>query len=185
MKELTVIERQDQRVLTTRQLAVCYGTTVESIIFNFNSNKDKYIEGVQYFFLKGEALRQFKDYIRNSNVVKPNSRHLYLWTESGALHHAKSLGTEKAWKVFEILEETYFRVKYGKIPTHTKSVSHEDKPMSMEDVLKNTIELIKDIKLQVLKTQEQTYTVKSLGILKARGHLYTKPSKREPIAIFA
>lgn len=40
-----------------------------------------------------------------------NLNKLYLWTERGALLHAKSLNTDKAWAVYEQLVETYFRVK--------------------------------------------------------------------------
>ncbi len=36
---------------------------------------------------------------------------LYLWTERGANRHCKILDTDKAWKQFDNLEETYFRVK--------------------------------------------------------------------------
>ncbi|MDR1208858.1 MAG: hypothetical protein LBK41_00865 [Clostridiales bacterium] len=36
---------------------------------------------------------------------------LYLWTERGALLHAKSLNTDKAWEVYDRLVETYFRVR--------------------------------------------------------------------------
>lgn len=41
-----------------------------------------------------------------SNIGK-----LYLWTEKGALLHAKSLNTDKAWEVYDHLVETYFNVK--------------------------------------------------------------------------
>ena len=33
------------------------------------------------------------------------------WTEKGALLHAKSLNTEKAWEVYDYLVDFYFRVK--------------------------------------------------------------------------
>ncbi len=36
---------------------------------------------------------------------------MYLWTEKGALLHAKSLNTNKAWKVYDYLVDFYFRVK--------------------------------------------------------------------------
>lgn len=40
-----------------------------------------------------------------------NINTLYLWTERGALLHAKSLNTDKAWEVHDFLIDTYFRVQ--------------------------------------------------------------------------
>lgn len=39
------------------------------------------------------------------------AKSLYLWTEKGALLHAKSLNTDKAWEVYDYLVDYYFRVK--------------------------------------------------------------------------
>ncbi len=36
------------------------------------------------------------------------TRTLYLWTRRGAMRHAKMLNTDKAWDVFEMLEDSYF-----------------------------------------------------------------------------
>ena len=41
------------------------------------------------------------------------TRSLILWTERGALHHAKILDTDLAWEAYEKLEETYFNVRDG------------------------------------------------------------------------
>ncbi|MDE5620138.1 MAG: hypothetical protein K2O29_09960 [Ruminococcus sp.] len=46
-----------------------------------------------------------------SDANSSKIRTLYLWTESGALLHAKSLNTDKAWVVYEFLVDTYFRVQ--------------------------------------------------------------------------
>lgn len=43
--------------------------------------------------------------------IPPSTRHLYLWTERGALLHAKSINTDKAWDVYEQLLDTYFRTQ--------------------------------------------------------------------------
>ena len=107
MNDLTITEYQNQRILTTAQLAESYGTNGEVISNNFNRNKDRYQEGKHYFVLEGEQLKEFKA----NHQIDENLRFapkLYLWTEKGCLHHAKSLGTDRAWEVFEMLEETYF-----------------------------------------------------------------------------
>lgn len=43
--------------------------------------------------------------------IPPSTRHFYLWTERGALLHAKSINTDKAWDVYEQLLDTYFRAQ--------------------------------------------------------------------------
>lgn len=110
MKELTVIKHKEQRVLTTQQLAEVYETDAKIINKNFERNRERYIEGKHYFALTGEQLREFKGERQNDESLKYVSV-LYLWTEAGTLRHAKSLGTDKAWEVFEKLEESYFRVR--------------------------------------------------------------------------
>lgn len=107
---LTPIEQCGQRVLTTAQLAEAYGTTVDTINRNFNRNKDRYTEGKHFYCLTGEDLKNFaSDNLSGANSNKV--RTLYLWTERGALLHAKSLNTDKAWEVYDFLLDTYFRVR--------------------------------------------------------------------------
>ena len=108
MNNLIPVEYQNQRILTTAQLAENYETTSTVISNNFNNNKERYQEGKHYFALEGELLKEF---LQSSNLGLQNEskiRSFYLWTEKGCLRHAKSLGTDKAWEVFEMLEETYF-----------------------------------------------------------------------------
>lgn len=67
--------------------------------------------------LKGNDLKKFKNFVNNSNyvtdsyLVDPRTSSLYLWTERGANRHSKILDTDQAWKQFDVLEETYFKVK--------------------------------------------------------------------------
>lgn len=110
MNELTIVEHNNQRVLTTEQLAQAYGCEPTNIKKNFNSNKERFIEGKHYFKLEGEDLRDFKNRVTNSDLVGKNANILYLWTERGASRHSKMLGTDMAWEVFDQLEETYFTV---------------------------------------------------------------------------
>ncbi len=42
--------------------------------------------------------------------------HLFLWTGRGAARHAKVLETEKAWEVFEKLEDCYFERRPANFP---------------------------------------------------------------------
>ena len=105
---IQVIEMQGMRVLTTAQLAECYETTTKIISQNFKRNSDRYEEGKHYICLKGDELRAFRANLQIEDLPK-NLNVLYLWTERGALLHAKSLNTDKAWEVYDFLVEHYFR----------------------------------------------------------------------------
>lgn len=110
MNELAVTEYRDIRVLTTQQIAEAYGTDEKTVSKNFNNNKDRYTEGKHYVCLRGEELKQFKSNSQNLRIAS-NVNTLYLWTEKGAFLHAKSLGTDKAWEVYENLVDFYFNKK--------------------------------------------------------------------------
>ena len=106
MNNLQITEYKDIRVLTTQQIAEAYGTDNKTISYNFNHNKDRYKEGKHYICLEGAELKEFKtsrEFPESSKINK-----LYLWTEKGAFLHAKSLGTDQAWEVYERLVDFYF-----------------------------------------------------------------------------
>lgn len=94
MNELQEIEKNNERVLLTFQLAESYGTTADVIQRNFNRNKERYIKGKHFYCLEGNELKEFKAI--GQIDVSPNINKLYLWTQKGALLHAKSLNTDKA-----------------------------------------------------------------------------------------
>ena len=106
---IQVIEMQGVRVLTTAQLAESYGTESQIITNNFNRNKERYEEGKHYIRLTGAEKREFCNL--NQIDVGTKAANFYLWTERGALLHAKSLNTDTAWEVYDQLVETYFRAK--------------------------------------------------------------------------
>lgn len=107
----TTIKQSGQRVLTTAQLAEAYGTDEKTIRDNFANNKNRYEERKHFYCLQGDELRAFKNDTEIFGVVNSKINKLYLWTEKGALLHAKSLNTDKAWEVYDFLVESYFRVQ--------------------------------------------------------------------------
>jgi phage antirepressor YoqD-like protein len=106
--DVAIIEYKEQRVLTTAQVAQVYKCEPHNIKKNFNDNKGRFTEGKHYFKLEGDELRQFKDMVTNSDLVGKNANILYLWTRQGASRHCKMLGTDRAWDMFDCLEENYF-----------------------------------------------------------------------------
>lgn len=113
-----IVEVKGIRVLTSKQLAEEYSTTADRIKQNFGENRKYFIDGKHYISLTGDDLRTFKDQVRKESnqggknaLVANRTSHLYLWTEKGALLHAKSLNTDKAWQVYDYLVDFYFRAK--------------------------------------------------------------------------
>lgn len=109
--KITPIENEGKRVLTTAQLAESYESSIDTINRNFNRNRDRYTEGKHYYCLTGNGLKEFFASDKLSLANSSKIRTLYLWTEKGALLHAKSLNTDKAWDVYDFLVENYFRVR--------------------------------------------------------------------------
>lgn len=102
-----VIEYGSQRTLTTQQLANAYGVDSKSLLRNFQRNRKSFMEGVHYYALTGEELKQFKG-ARQSDVTLKFLSVLYLWTERGAWQFAKSLRSDRANEAYEkLINHTY------------------------------------------------------------------------------
>lgn len=112
MRELQIIEKDGQRVMTTAVLAENYETDIEVIYNNYKRNRDRFIEGEHYYCLQGAELKKFKSVYKVDEQFK-NITQLYLWTEKGALLHAKYLNTEKACEIYDDLTESYFSKNQG------------------------------------------------------------------------
>lgn len=110
-RKLSQVKFNNDVILTTEQLAEFYGTTSKRIMENFSRNSDKFVEGKHYFFLEGEELKAFKNYTAKSGLVGKRAPSVYLWTKRGASRHAKMLGTDRAWDVYDELEDSYFSSK--------------------------------------------------------------------------
>lgn len=112
MYKLEQVKYDDQVILTTDQLAEFYGTNVDNIKQNFSRNQNKFVEGKHYYLLKGAQLKGFKSQVTNCYLpINKFASQLYLWTKRGASRHAKMLGTDRAWDVYDELEENYFNPK--------------------------------------------------------------------------
>lgn len=105
----TRITYRDRTVCTSLQLAQFYGCTEKNLSDNYANNRERFEEGKHFVLLDGELLREFKaglpDDIGEPLKFAPK---VMLWTDKGAARHAKMLTTDKAWEVFEEMEERYF-----------------------------------------------------------------------------
>lgn len=147
MSSLIPIEHNNQRVLTTQQLADGYETDAQIIRNNFNRNKDRYVPGIHYYLLEGAEFQAFK--ATNQIDLPQNINSMYLWTEKGALLHAKSLNTDRAWKVYQELVDTYFRVKELQQP-----------PMSQIQILQQAINILAEQEKKLLAIEGTVSAIK-------------------------
>lgn len=113
---LPTVVYKNVRVVTTETLAEMYGVKPTNIRTNFSDNQSRFDEGVHYYKLTGEDLRAFKELYKSDDVsradsvgVSPRVNTLLLWTERGAARNAKMLTSDRAWDVFERMEDAYFR----------------------------------------------------------------------------
>lgn len=135
VENLPPVVYHDELILTTFQLAEFYETATDNIIKNFQRNRDRFVEGKHFYKVTGKDL----DGLKRTNCplrIPENVRGLYLWTKRGAARHAKSLNTNRAWDVFELLEDSYFNRTDN---TETKSFD----PKQAELNLRRGIELRK------------------------------------------
>ena len=162
MNKLIPIEFKNQRIMTTNILAENYETTAKRISENFNSNKERYEEGKHYFLLQGDELRRFRANTEFTDLPS-NINKLYLWTEKGALLHAKSLNTDRAWEVYDILVETYFRIKENVQSLNTSELSPELQMFKQifDTVAKQELEN-KQIKDKLKETKEEIQGIRDV-----------------------
>ncbi|MEG0133069.1 MAG: ORF6C domain-containing protein [Clostridium sp.] len=146
MNKIIPVELKNQRIMTTDFLSKSYEVEERKITDNFNNNKKRYEHGKHYFLLQGEELRQFKSDNENFGIA-PNINKLYFWTEKGALLHAKSLNTDKAWGVYDQLVETYFRVR-------------DIKPLSELEQLELQYKVLKSHEEQLVEVKEDVKQLK-------------------------
>jgi hypothetical protein len=151
MQDLIAIEHNNIRVLTTAQLSESYEASPEVVSNNFNRNRDRYAEGKHFYCLEGEAKRQFCDHHQFDDGSKKAVK-LYLWTEKGALLHAKSLNTDKAWSVYDALVESYFTKKAAA-------------PVSNIDLFELALKSIRDNENRVAALENKVEAIKDAIVL--------------------
>lgn len=103
--KVPVKEYRDKRVVTLKEIDAVHQRPEGTAGRNFATNKEHFIEGVDFFQLKYEEARS------TDFVERPNSQGLTLVTESGYLMLVKSFTDDLAWEVQRQLVSTYFRAR--------------------------------------------------------------------------
>jgi hypothetical protein len=110
VNELQIVEYNNQRVLLTEQMAQAYGCEPVQLRQNYLNNQARFQEGKHFYKLEGDELRRFKASLGESKISTDlkYAPSIMLWTRRGASRHCKMLGTDKAWDMFDLLEDSYF-----------------------------------------------------------------------------
>lgn len=162
---------QGTPVLTTDMLAHAYEVEPKQIRQNYANNKERFVEGKHFFSVSGQELKTFLLCVENfDSQISPKVRVLTLWTERGAARHAKMLNSDKAWDVFEMLEETFFHV------AKTEPAENPGKLPSLSPAHRSELKGIVDAKLS-------TYPASIQG--KARSEIWTRFNRHFRIAEYA
>lgn len=102
---ITVKTWNGKRVVTFKDIDQCHGRPEGTAKRNFQANKERFIEGEDYFLVKPSDFQ--KDEFRTFEI---SNRGTILVTESGYLMLVKSFTDDLAWDVQRQLVNTYFRV---------------------------------------------------------------------------
>lgn len=158
---LEVLEYCNSRVLTTAQLAESMQTDKKIITQNFRRNKDMFEQGIHFYVLTGEKLKQFKGMLQDEASLKFTAT-LYLWTERGAWVHANALNTEQARKAISTLLEQYYAI------THTQKVQEQPQTLVISyekfEEFERRVEALEQLaRNATLHTGEQARLRKAVG----------------------
>ena len=111
------IEYMGVKIVFTAQLSELFGCSTQNITTNFRAHRAEFIEGVDYFYLDGQELKNFKAILSGKNYsYRPSNQvtNTYLWTESGVAKLSKIIGTDKAKLISTSLMFGYFQ-KAGEV----------------------------------------------------------------------
>lgn len=104
---LPELTHNGQRVITLANMDAVHERPEGTARRNFNANKDKLVDGEDYFVIGADEFRTHLD----PSLSKFAGREITLLTESGYLLLVKSFTDDLAWKVQRQLVKGYFRAK--------------------------------------------------------------------------
>lgn len=104
--DLQIKEFNGQRVVTFKDIDAAHERPEGTARKRFNDNKDRFIEGVDYYKISPS---EFRTAIGEMDTRQQND--VVLVTESGYLMITKSLKDDRAWAVHRSLVNNYFRFK--------------------------------------------------------------------------
>lgn len=154
---LPVREYEGKRVVTITDIAKVHNQSRKTIKNNFHNNRKQFIEGVDYFRVKGSATQNLGF---THKVVDVN-----VFTESGYLMLVKSLTDDLSWQVQRELVNGYFKGQGQRQINHSQGSATIAKVSNIVNLFPLLQEEFKQIiYYRVEKQLTQKETAKILGI---------------------
>lgn len=152
--DVTVKQYKGQRVVTFKDIDTVHERPDGTAGRNFRDNKDKFIEGEDYFRRNPSEAKE------ELGIIAPNG--LILISEQGYLMLVKSLTDDLAWKVQRELVNAYFRVKKA------KSAIEELQELQSRAILEVNAK-VEDVENRIIKLENNmTITHEQIQIIKNR-----------------
>lgn len=108
-EEIIVKEYENQRVVTAWDIAKVHNREVREVNQQFNRNKEKLIEGEDYFSLT--PIEFSKSQIVIQEFIPNSVKEIVLFTESGYLMLVKTFTDDLSWDIQRQLVKGYFKLK--------------------------------------------------------------------------
>lgn len=105
--EIVAKEWKGHRVVTASDIDTVHNRPAETAGRNFRTNRNKFVEGEDYFIISSDEIRRNKILWLNSRT----RRDVVVFTESGYLLLVKSFTDDLSWQVQRKLINSYFRLK--------------------------------------------------------------------------
>lgn len=109
---MAIKEYNSQRVVTFKDIDTVHGRPEGTARRNFNQNKQRFIEGVDFFKITPNEFRT-----AFGNMDKRQQNDVTLITESGYLMLVKSFTDDLSWTVQRELVNIYFKTRTEQLPT--------------------------------------------------------------------
>lgn len=103
--DLLIKEYEQQRVVTFKDIDELHQRAEGTAGRNFRENKDFFVEDVDYFYLTGNELKEFK---QATKFVGSRAKELVLITQTGYPMLTKSMNDSLSWAVQRELVNNYF-----------------------------------------------------------------------------
>lgn len=106
-RQITKVEYKGQRVVTLRQIDEVHGRKGGTARRQFNANRNRFVDGVDYFELTSDEIRTMSD----AGVFPDRTARGSLYTERGYRKIAKGWNDDLSWRLFDEMADVYFAVK--------------------------------------------------------------------------
>lgn len=159
-QEISVKEFDGKRVVTFKDVDMVHKRPDGTAGRNFRENKDRFLEGEDYFKVCADEIRRNKI----MDISEKVHQDVVLLTESGYLMLVKSFTDDLAWKVQRQLVKNYFKTNgmFQNLSTEMKAIlMHDEKIVKIESRM-DKLEF--DIPLYGSEADEISNHVKRKGV---------------------